>query len=196
LLTKRGESKVGLSTYYIKLIHCGIVFTRMMKRVGDLEYPSSEVQAIYKETITKLLLECDAIQMFVMWEYSNRHLKHHDEDVCNCFTFALDGACSDIHQLRSCSKCSRCVTFIDRVKTFLEYIQIYNMFSEIEQQELKTMLLAIPKLHHAVTHYMAHRLRANVQFAGIEKLKNELKSDSSKILLVIDQKQKVLQMKF
>jgi hypothetical protein len=91
---------------------------------------------------------------------------------------------------------TNCVTFFDRVKTFLQDIQIYNMFSETEQQELRMMLLAIPKLQNAVTNYMAHRLRANVLFAGIEKLNDDLKSDSSQILLLIDHKQNVLQMKF
>ena len=34
LLTKRGESKAGLSTYYINLRYCSRVFSNMMKRLN------------------------------------------------------------------------------------------------------------------------------------------------------------------
>ncbi len=70
-------------------------------------------------------------------------------------------------------------------------------FSDADHDlELESMFNATPKLVYALSHYMAHRLRARVQFHAIDKLKDELKSDPSKMLIVMDHKQKNLQMKY
>ena len=37
LLTMRGESKAGLSTYYIKLYHGKNVFDTMLDRIGEMD---------------------------------------------------------------------------------------------------------------------------------------------------------------
>lgn len=58
------------------------------------------------------------------------------------------------------------------------------------------MFRAIPKLTYALVYYMDHRLRAKVQFHEIEKIYNELKQDPTKVLIVMDHKQKLLQMKY
>ena len=43
---------------------------------------------------------------------------------------------------------------------------------------------------------MARRLRAFVQFKASNKIKQSLKSNPNKIIIVIDNKQKILQMKY
>ena len=58
------------------------------------------------------------------------------------------------------------------------------------------MLLSTPKYSYVITHYMAHQLQAKVQFAAIDKIKNDLKINPSKVWMVINHKQKVLQMKY
>ena len=40
-----------------------------------------------------------------------------------------------------------------------------------------------------VTHYVSHRLRANIQFNTIKLIMNDLKNDTSIVILVIDHKQ-------
>ena len=57
---------------------------------------------------------------------------------------------------------------------------------------MASMFAALPKLIYAVVYYMGHRLRAKVQFEEIERLKNELKQNPNRVLLVMDHKQKVL----
>ena len=54
----------------------------------------------------------------------------------------------------------------------------------------------IPTLTNGVVHYMAHHLHAFVKFSEIDKIKNMLKRSRNKILLVVDHKQKILQMKY
>ena len=89
LLTKRGESKAGLSTYYINLRYSASVFTQMMKRVSCFAYVDSDEQRAVKTEADSLIEEWKNIQMFLMWEYSNRHLKIEDCDRAHCCTYAL-----------------------------------------------------------------------------------------------------------
>ena len=63
-------------------------------------------------------------------------------------------------------------------------------------EELQSMFDALPKLTYAVAYYMAHRLRARVQFHAIRNIKQKLRNDPSKVLIVMDHKQKILQMKY
>ena len=58
------------------------------------------------------------------------------------------------------------------------------------------MFDALPKLTYAVACYMAHRLRAHVQFHAIRNIKQNLRNNPSKVLIVMDHKQKILQIKF
>ena len=132
-----------------------------------------------------------------MWDYSNSHLKMEDKDPFHCCTYALGGKCQHVlHESRSCEACYSCYTFFDKkVAGFLERVKSLS-FKETDHQELQSMIRAIPKLHFTITSYMSHRLRAHVQFNAIHKLKMELKTDETKALIVIDHKQKILQMKY
>eukprot|EP00559_Dactyliosolen_fragilissimus_P007958 CAMPEP_0184871406 /NCGR_PEP_ID=MMETSP0580-20130426/40701_1 /TAXON_ID=1118495 /ORGANISM="Dactyliosolen fragilissimus" /LENGTH=1005 /DNA_ID=CAMNT_0027374063 /DNA_START=1121 /DNA_END=4139 /DNA_ORIENTATION=- len=196
LLTKRGESKAGLSTYYIQLRYCGNVFVWMMKRVADFRFIDMETLNMVKEKAKLFLKEWSSIEMFLMWEYSNRHLNKTSTDICHCCGYALGGSCTHIHTLESCNKCAGCFTFFcTKVKPFLQEVKDLNQNAD-ELSELESMFRAISKLTHAVTYYMAHRLRAKVQFEEINQVKSSLKEDPSTALIVMDHKQKILQMKY
>ena len=81
------------------------------------------------------------------------------------------------------------------MKKFLEEIQALVEDAD-ELLELESMVRAIPKLTRAIAHYMSHRLRAKVQFEEIDQVKSALKKDPSTALIVMDHKQKILQMKY
>ena len=62
--------------------------------------------------------------------------------------------------------------------------------------ELQTMVEALAIMQDVVIWYMAHQLRAKVQFNAIGKVKENLKIDQKQILVVMDHKQKILPMKY
>ena len=202
LLTKRGETKAGLSTYYIQLRYNSQVFTNMLKRIKELPFTNPYAKTLVEEDIDNILHQWDSIQHFLMWEYSHRHLKIQDKDITHCCTYALGVACTHSHSNRSCRKCHDCIVFFDvEVTNFMSRIQGLEFSGERDEldeikMELKSMVDAIPILSYGQKHYMAHILRASVQFDGIDKIKLTLKLGSRTILIILDHKQKVLPMKY
>lgn len=195
-LTKRGESKAGLSTYYIQLRYSGNIFTRMMTRLLDFEYRNIQGKREVTEQCKSLLKEWKDVQMFVMWEYTNRHLKMSSSDPAHCCTYTLGGICTHKHNTRSCAKCNSCLDFFyKKVKGFLDYV-VSRLGEDSESDEIKSMYRAIPILTYAIKHYMAHRLRAKVQFVAIDNEKESLKNDPTILYICIDHKQKILQIRF
>ena len=57
--------------------------------------------------------------------------------------------------------------------------------------ELDSMVESLPAFQKAVTNYASHRLRANIQFEAIKKIMNDLKNDTSTVLMIINHKQKI-----
>ena len=58
--------------------------------------------------------------MFLMWEYSNRHLKIEDKDPAHYCTYALGGTYTHEHEAVSCDKYSACFIFFQtKVKELL-----------------------------------------------------------------------------
>jgi len=166
-----------------------------MNRITELSFPPN-VKTVIAERLTVLLTEWNEIQHFILWEYSNKHLKMEDEDAIHCCQHALGKHCIHIHKRASCNKCSVCFDFFER-KIGIFLLSIKDHISEKdEEQEFKSMIKAVPKFAHAVVHYMAHRLCAVVQFAVIREVEESLKTDSTKIFIVIDHKQKIQQMKY
>ena len=161
LLTKKGESKAGLSTYYINLRYHSKIFVEMMKRVSCFAYASSDEQEAVKEDADEVIKEWKKIQMFLMWEYSNCHLKIEDEDPAHCCTFALGGTCTHEHRTVSCEKCSCCFTFFQTtVHGFLTRVKSMQFSDNSHAKELQSMFDSLPKLTYAIAYYMGHRLRA------------------------------------
>ena len=86
--------------------------------------------------------------------------------------------------------------FQTKVKEFLTRVEEAEFTETSHTEELQSMFDALPKLTYAVAYYMAHRLRARVQFHAIQNIKQKLRNDPSKVLIVMDHKQKILQMKY
>ena len=80
LMTKRGESKAGLSTYYISLRYGTSIFDKMMDRVSELTSGDMEIS---NATSKKLKDEWFDIHLFIISEYSSKHLKISDKDPCH-----------------------------------------------------------------------------------------------------------------
>jgi hypothetical protein len=195
LITKRGETKAGLSTYYIRMRYSSQTFLDMLTRLRELECFDNGV-LIVNGTL-HLQEEWENLQQFIMWSYSNQHLQISDTNAPHCCTYALGGECDHEH-VSACGKCSRLATFFDTsVATFLKDIVLNQLNDSDVRPEIDTMIAAVPRFTCMVKHYSAHRLRAKVQFYEIHKLKEEwLKADSSRFLIVMDHKQKVLGMKY
>lgn len=198
LLTKRGQTKAGLSTYFIRMRDMGNTFISMLHRVQFILKDIDDKTHV--EYANQLIHEWKNIQQFVLWEYSNCHLKTSDKDAIHCCAYALGGKCIHEHDMQSscCDKCSNVFTFFQvKVANFLRN-QVFPFASDTSTRvEVDTMIAATGRLSEMTKHYIAHRLRAEVQFAAIHEIKNWLKLDrNSKILLVVDHKQKVLPMKY
>lgn len=199
LLTRRGESKAGLSTYYIQLRYSASVFVRMMKRIMDFEYTTTEQKNEVKEKCTNLVKDWEEIQMYIMWEYTDSHLEISSQDRAHCCTYALDPKKSKQRRYNTqcCGKCNSCLDFFDtNVKNTLDKVKSLVATNENDSEELGSMYRALPLLKYAVKHYMAHRLRAKVQFVAIEKAKKALQRNPSILYITIDHKQKILQIRF
>ena len=61
--------------------------------------------------------------------------------------------------------------------------------------ELDSMIESLPAFQKAVTNYASYRLRENIQFDAIKKITTDLKDDTFTVLIIIDHKQKIEQMK-
>lgn len=135
-----------------------------------------------------------------MWEYSHPHLSIENKDPVHCCCFGLGGSCDHSpmgkHNIIGCKKCLRCFRFSEYdVQLFLKSCLVMAL-TEDEITELKTMIDSIPKLQYGLKHYLAHRMRARVQFDAINEIKNNMKNNNSEMLLVIDHKQKILPIKY
>ena len=58
------------------------------------------------------------------------------------------------------------------------------------------MVDSLPNMTHVVVSYMNHRLRTKFQFPAISKIKNDLNNNPSKVIIVMDHKQNILQIKY
>jgi hypothetical protein len=101
MMTKKGECKTGLSTYYVRIKHCQDVFIRIMKRLSSMPR-IKELPGIFKHesptqgtgvwTVsddTKLLAkQVEELHDFLTYSYSAKHLKLEDGMKCHCCKFA------------------------------------------------------------------------------------------------------------
>jgi hypothetical protein len=89
--------------------------------------------------------------------------------------------------------------FDDKVKQFLE-VTVQRQLNNADEQltaEIESMVRSIPTYHAIVIDYCSHQLRAKVQFWAIKEVKeNWLIDDPTRMLIVIDHKQKVLPMRY
>ena len=52
--------------------------------------------------------------------------------------------------------------------------------------DLNSMIESLPAFQKSVTNYASHRLRVNIQFDAIKNIMNDLKEDTSTVLMIID----------
>ena len=109
LSTKKGESKAGLSSYYINLRYMTITFDHMMNRIKELATEREE-QDLAKEA-DDLKMEWGETQWFLLWKYPNKHLCIDDLDTAHCCRHALGGSCEHYHSDQSCVRCVSSANF-------------------------------------------------------------------------------------
>ena len=169
-----------------------------MKRLNYLvDDMAQNDSSTLKNDVTSIHDEWKRIQLFVMWEFSNRHLKITQKDPVHCCTYALKAAGNAIYNQHCYDKCSDCFTFFDvRVNDLIKRVKDLRSSFDENTQELDSMIASLPKFTYNLIHYMAHRVRAKVQFSAIDKIKTNLESNMNSVLIVIDHKQKVLQQRY
>ena len=97
---------------------------------------SNEHRALKNEA-DELIEEWKKMEMFLMWEYSNCHLKIEDEDPAHCYTFALGGTCTHEHRTVLCDKCSLLFTFFQtKVHGFLAQVRSAQFNEDSHAKEL------------------------------------------------------------
>jgi hypothetical protein len=193
MMTKKGQSKTGLSTYYVKLTHAFNVFIEMLKRLTIMDNVKS-LEWLQHET--KLLREdCNTRKDFLTYRYSKEHLQIDDKSPSHCCRHSLNGnnTCSDhSHENMSqeCKECSHTVQFFSKFTGLIGKIRtdVDCCLTPEEAQELDSMAAAAPALKDTVVKYMGHRSRAYAQFYEIKLLYQLLSNDE--VLIIIDHKQK------
>jgi len=87
--------------------------------------------------------------------------------------------------------------------SFFEH-DVYVLVGEAEKHahrtnklEIKTMLNGLKIMSRVLKNYMAHRLRAKVQYTAIDEIKRLVcDGQGTRIMIVLDHKQKILGMKY
>ena len=104
-LTKRGESKSGVSTYYIQFRYASSVFVKMINRIKDFHF-KTQVSRVGRLAMSKELLDLwEKIEQFLKWEYSSLHMLIKDSNNVHCCFHAF-GSCLHKHDKCECPKCS------------------------------------------------------------------------------------------
>jgi hypothetical protein len=205
-LTRRDQIKTGLSTYLVKIRYSAKVCGEALKRLTVIEsvkdLPGLEPGKFIKHDAEELRVELFDLMKYLSYEYSEEHLELSAADPAHCCTRGVnkDQECGHNHVGSECAKCSRIRSFFasngrfqkvfDNIDSQIKNIQL-NMVTKCEIDSMPRMRKVLEK---DFTFYMAHRLRAKVQFAAIDKIKCTLAPGT--VLLVIDHKQKVLPMRY
>ena len=100
-LTKRGESKGGLSTYYI-IIRNLIIFEEMLQRLPKMPYNSHDKSTLIKWKFKGLNSLWKEMYLFLSYEYSFNHLQQHLYVIISYATYEAGGECSHKHWSTVC----------------------------------------------------------------------------------------------
>lgn len=195
-LTKKGEAKAGLSTYYIRFRNVGRRFEEMLERTLQFEY---ETPLQFTEVQTRLkfvLAEWKEMCQFLDYGYSWNHLDLSSRDKSHCCTYASGGRSNHEYDVSICSKCNMSYIFFEtKVVSIMKVAKSYIVDADFKI-EIDSMLSAFHFIQKTVIWYMSHKLRAKVQFLAIAKIKGVVKTDRSCVLIVMDHKQKILPQKY
>jgi hypothetical protein len=177
LLTMKGKGTTGLSNYYTRLRDVTVVFVLLLFRIQEM-HVMNENYDIPTELGT-LEDEWKSLYTMLQYDFSHSHLELCSEDPMHCCTYAAGGICSHSHTNSKCSQCYRCMTFFSRkVLPILQCIEKNS--SGIMRTEVATMCSSLFEMERIVRWYMAHKVRAKVQAAAIEKLKQSLIGNNKK----------------
>ena len=116
---------------------------------------------------------------FLTLRYAKSHLSCNTKDAIHCYHYDLDAK----------EKPSVIKKLLNNIK------DITPEDNNLVTNELNSMVESLSAFQKAVTNYASHRLRENIQFDAIKKIKNDLKEDTFTILMIIDHKQKIEPMK-
>jgi hypothetical protein len=135
--------------------------------------------------------ECmEEMTRFLAFAYSENHLNLDADDSCHSCTFGVNaGGLAHHPSNANCKKCADCMTFFDKILKLLDHVDSLAKSRQLDdeiQKEIESMRQTAPILQKVVVQYMAHRLRAKVQFAAIKKIRSELSTHNA--LLVLDHK--------
>ena len=87
--------------------------------------------------------------------------------------------------------------FKSDVENIIKKSLIHVEENDHDHKEIKTMMKASKKMDEKLKIYMAHRLRAKVQFAAIDGMKNWVyEHPECRVMIVLDHKQKILNMRY
>ena len=131
----RGESKDGLSTYYMKFRHEKNVFDHMHDRIVQMDLNGSSYIKIIgiRNSLEK---EWHNHYEFLTWEYGKHHLKQSDMDRLHCFTLVLGDNFEQSKKENFCIKCLTCFSFF-KGKFFPFLKRSMNKYLQITRMKLQ-----------------------------------------------------------
>jgi hypothetical protein len=117
LLTSKGETKAGLSTYYVDFRHYNQIVNSMLTRLEKLE--------LEQQKINDLKNRWNYLFIFCKFDYCKEHLCEDSNHISHCMTCALGEDCNKIHGNNEI--CVQCL------ELFKLPIDILNMFQTIRK---------------------------------------------------------------
>lgn len=203
-LSKKGETKTGLSTYYVKLAHAFDNLGKMLEKIDSIAQAHS-MELSEADKATKMTKESGELKDFLTYGYAKSHLQIESKIPSHCCRHALNerDTCKDLPNNRhthnegdeDCKQCARVFTYFDEFAQLVT--QVRDKLPEDatgERQELTGMLETVPLLKDHMIKYMGHQVRAFVQHHEIKQRYKNLQEDVE-IILTLDHKQKTLSMK-
>ena len=142
-----------------------------------------------------MIIECDKWQDFLTCKFSNEYLELESGNVSqNCKHAVAETEIEGVEKAE-CRECNECLNFFNNKLTkILNDASYYNKNEDTILKEIEKMKTTIDPFTTMFRNYMGHRVRAFSQFAAIKKLYSE--SSESNAMIIVDHKQKTLEMHF
>ena len=168
ILTLPGESKTGLSSYFVEFLHVRNVISEMITTIESDE----------PEDAAKLVQKWKEAVQFLKRAFSHDHMQFSSECVFHCAENALGHKCTHKHH-KNCAECASAFGVLDDIEDFVTL-------------NLPDCRQVVKLARDAFFRYAAHKTREFWQKSKIDSVKKELLNDTSHLLIVIDHKQKIL----
>lgn len=181
VLTKKGETRCGMSSYYVDLRHHSIIIDRMLLRIGEL-FPDKQAEC-------RILQErWNCTKSFIRFDYTSKHVVDSSDVFAHCLHYALGVPCNHVHTTSPCEPCSEFLSLPSDIITFLASLPATD--------ETITMNDAGKCIESAIQRYAAHKVRSSHQAKQIANEAELVSGDKTKIMLVMDHKKKVLPQRY